>query len=72
MSGVLRMVHEAQAADYSRWVATLDGDYVGVVVRRGQKWAVNLHGPDRRGLEPCCSLREGRERLEAKAGRMGR
>lgn len=69
---VFRVVREAQAPDYARYVAILDGNYLGVVVRQGRHWRVNLHGPDRKGLEPCRSLREGRARLEAKVGRLVR
>lgn len=63
-------VREEARPNYARYAGFLNGAYVGVVVRNGRQWTVNDHH-DRTGLEPIRSLREGRERLAAKAERLG-
>ncbi len=67
----MRFEREESRPAYARYVALgADGAYLGVVVRNGRRWGVNAH-EDRSGLEPVASLRAGRERLAAKAERLG-
>jgi len=63
----LTWTHRAHTPAYSLWSAVdAHGEVVAQVVREGRYWHVNRHC-DRKGLERCASLREGKAMAEQDA-----